>query len=65
MNTMTCEFERLQNTISMIKRHPYYPGKELVLDECIEDIDDRFRKGRLTEEQHGLLRDILLEPCKN
>lgn len=65
MNTMTCEFERLQHTVGMIKRHPYYPGKELVLDECLEDIDERFRRGRLTAEQRGCLREILLEPATN
>jgi hypothetical protein len=61
MNTMTQEFERLERTVGLIKRHPYYPGKELLLDECLEDIDDRFRKGRLTAEQRGLLRCVLLE----
>ena len=40
MNTMTYEFDRLEQTVGMIKRHPYYPGKELVLDECLEDIDE-------------------------
>ena len=62
---MTYEFERLANTVGMIKRHPYYPGKELLLDECLEDIDDRFRRGRLTAEQRGRLRGILLEPAGN
>jgi hypothetical protein len=65
MNTMTYEFERLERTVGMIKRHPYYPGKEVLLDECLEDIDDRFRRGRLTEEQRGRLREILLEPVGN
>ena len=60
---MTYEFERLANTVGMIKRHPYYPGKELLLDECLEDIDDRYRNGRLTAEQRGRLRGILLEPA--
>jgi len=62
MNTMSYEFDRLEQTVGMIKRHPYYPGKELVLDECLEDIDDRFRRGRLTAEQRGRLRQILEEP---
>jgi hypothetical protein len=62
MNTMIREFERLEYTVGMIKRHPDYPGKEMLLDECLEDIDDRFRRGRLTAEQHGRLRAILLEP---
>jgi hypothetical protein len=65
MNTMTYEFDRLEQTVGMIKRHPYYPGKELVLDECLEDIDDRYRQGRLTAEQRGRLRDILQDSTRN
>jgi hypothetical protein len=59
------EFERLEQTIDMIKRHPYYPGKETLLDECLEDIDDRYRRGRLTAEQRGKLRDCILRPSSN
>jgi hypothetical protein len=62
---MTYEFDRLEQTVGMIKRHPYYPGKELVLDECLEDIDDRYRQGRLTAEQRGRLRDILQDSTRN
>jgi hypothetical protein len=65
MDTMTQEFERLERTVGLIKRHPYYPGKELLLDECLEDIDDRYRQGRLTAEQRGLLRGVLLEEALN
>jgi hypothetical protein len=65
MNIMTYEFDRLEQTVGMIKRHPYYPGKELVLDECLEDIDDRYRQGRLTAEQRGRLRDILQDSTRN
>jgi hypothetical protein len=65
MNTMRYEFERLEQTVGMIKRHPYYPGKEAVLDECLEDIDERYRVGRLTADQRGRLREILLEPVGN
>jgi hypothetical protein len=65
MNTMTYEFERLVQTVGMIKRHPYYPGKEALLDECLEDIDERFRMGRLTADQRGRLRDILLQTSEN
>jgi hypothetical protein len=61
---MTYDYERLTYTVGMIKRHPYYPGKELVLDQCLEDIDDRFRTGRLTAEQRHRLRGILLEPAQ-
>src|SRR6516165_5872488 len=42
MTSFQPEFERLEQTIDMIRRHPYYPGKEVVLDECLEDIDERY-----------------------
>ena len=60
MLTMLPEFERLEQTIDMIRRHPYYPGKELLMDECLEDIDERCRLGRITEVERGRLRDSLL-----
>ena len=66
MMTMLPEFERLEQTIGMIKRHPYYPGKELLVNECLRDIDERYRLGRLTGEQRGRLRSILGEtPSRN
>ncbi|MGE5754738.1 MAG: hypothetical protein ACM35G_03325, partial [Planctomycetaceae bacterium] len=65
MMTLLPEFERLEQTIGMIQRHPYYPGKEQVVDECLKDIDERYRLGRLTDEQRGRLRAILVEPNCN
>ena len=60
MLTMLPEFERLERTVDMIRRHPYYPGKEVVLDECLEEIEERFEIGRITADQRGILRDTLL-----
>jgi len=65
MTTMLPEFDRLEQTIGMINRHPYYPGKELVVDECLRDIDERHRRGRLTDEQRCRLRAILGGPSCN
>jgi hypothetical protein len=65
MITMLPEFERLEQAIGMIKRHPYFPGKEQVVDDCLRDIDERHRLGRLTDEQRGRLRAILGEPNCN
>jgi hypothetical protein len=61
MMTLLPEFERLEKMIGMIKCHPYYPGKEQVMDKCQRDIDERHRLGRLTDEQRGRLRAILGE----
>jgi hypothetical protein len=65
MMTLLPEFERLEQTIGMIQRHPYYPGKEQVVDECLRDIDERHRLGWLTDEQRGRLRALLGEPNCN
>jgi hypothetical protein len=65
MITMLPEFERLELAIGMIKRHPYYPGKEQVVVDCLKDIDERHRLGRLTDEQRGRLRASLGEPNRN
>ena len=65
MMTMLPEFERLEQAIGMIKRHPYYPGKDQIVDDCLRDIDERHRLGRLTDEQRGRLRAILGEPTRN
>ena len=33
-------FERLEQTATMIARHPDYPGKEQFVAECLDDIED-------------------------
>jgi hypothetical protein len=65
MITLLPEFERLEQAIGMIQRHPYYPGKEQVVDDCLREIDERHRRGRLTDEQRGRLRSILGESISN
>jgi hypothetical protein len=56
-------FERLTATAEMIARHAYYPGKELAVGQCMEDIEDLVLDGRITPEQGDLLRGVLRRPC--
>ena len=57
--TMTY-FERLAATAERIARHAYYPGKGEAVGQCIEDIEGLLLSGRITAEQGGMLREILL-----
>jgi hypothetical protein len=50
----------LMRVVGMIARHPDFPGKRDVVEECVEDIVDRSRQGRLTPVQRGELLSILL-----
>ena len=43
----------------MIARHPDYPGKRVVVEECAEDIVERSLQGRLTPFQRDELLAIL------
>ena len=43
----------------MIARHPDYPGKRVVVEECVEDIAGRCHRGRLTPLQRDELLAIL------
>lgn len=52
-------FNRLEQAMSLIARHPFYPGKQQVIDECLEELGERVRQGTLTVEQHGQLVGIL------
>ncbi|CAN5851291.1 hypothetical protein BH23PLA1_BH23PLA1_19700 [soil metagenome] len=55
------DFERLEKTVLFVRRHPEFPGKESVVDDCLVDIDDRHRQGDLDDTQREVLRKILLE----
>ena len=57
--TETITFTRLERTISLIARHPFYPGKSEVVDECLDDLEERYREGLLTHEQKTILVLIL------
>lgn len=56
------DFERLERTTDVIARHPYYPGKPDVVQECLGDIENRCRRGLLSGEQRTRLLAILLAP---
>ena len=57
--TETLTFKRLERTISLIARHPFYPGKGEVVHECLDDLEERYREGLLTDEQKSILVSIL------
>ena len=60
MKSNAPSFERLEQTVTMIARHADYPGKEQVVAECLDDIEDRWRQGQLTLEQRFQLYAVLL-----
>ncbi len=54
-------FERLEQVVTLIAEHPDYPGKQEVISECLEDIEERSRQGYLSLEQRFRLDTILLK----
>jgi hypothetical protein len=50
----------LFRTVNLIARHPDFPGKSDAMIECVEDIEERSREGRLSPEQRDELLAILL-----
>jgi hypothetical protein len=53
------EYSGLRRVVGMIARHPDFPGKREAVDECVEDIEERSRQGRLSLDQRAELLDIL------
>jgi hypothetical protein len=53
-------FERLVATVERIARHTFFPGKDEAVGLCLEDIDELSLEGRITPEQAGVLRGVLL-----
>jgi hypothetical protein len=53
-------YERLEETVRLIARHPDDPGKHEVIAGCLEDIEDRWRQGQITLRQRLRLYGILL-----
>jgi hypothetical protein len=49
-------FERLERTINLIAQHIDYPGKQAVVADCLDDIEERWDRGLLTLEQRSRLR---------
>jgi hypothetical protein len=54
------EFHRLESVVDLIARHPIYPGKTRVLQECMRDIETRHKSGRLTDSEKAKLLSVLL-----
>ena len=58
-DTTDQEYRGLMRVAGMIARHPDYPGKRDVVEECAEDIVERSHRGRLTPFQRDELLAIL------
>ena len=58
-DTTDREYQGLIRVAGMIARHPDYPGKRDVVEECAEDIVERSHRGRLTPSQRDELLAIL------
>ena len=52
-------FERLEESVGLIVRHPDFPGKPAAVEQCADEIDELIRDGRLTGEQAGKLLDLV------
>ena len=52
-------FERLEESVGLIVRHPYFPGKRAAVEQCAGDIHEMIRTGRLSGEQGGILLDLV------
>ncbi len=53
-------FERLVASVERISRHSYYPGIDQAIAQCLEDIDELLRDGRITVDEREALRFVLL-----
>lgn len=60
----TVEFEGLVRVVGLFARHPDFPGKSDAVEECVEDIEERSRAGRLTPSQRSRLLDILFSEAE-
>jgi hypothetical protein len=57
-------FEHLEHAVTMIARHADYPGKERVVRDCLDDIEDHWRQGQLNLQQRFRLYSTLLQGCR-
>ena len=56
-------YQRLMETVQLIARHADYPGKQVAVEQCVEDVEDLSRAGRITPPQREALLEILLGAC--
>jgi hypothetical protein len=59
MSGVTSYFERLVEATGLIARHPDYPGKQQVVDRCVEEIAELLRSGQVTAAQGEILLENL------
>jgi hypothetical protein len=57
------DFVRLVETVGLIARHPDYPGKRRVVEDCRAEVDGLVNAGRISAEQGQTLLDILADAC--
>ena len=55
-------FERLIRSAETIARHAHYPGKPEAVEQCVEDVAELSRSGRITAEQGEVLLAIIRGP---
>ena len=53
-------FERLVLGVQRVGCHAYYPDIDQAINQCLEDINDLMRLGRITAEQREELRLLVL-----
>jgi hypothetical protein len=61
MKPNTPSFDRLEQTVTVIAQHADYSGKQEVVADCLDDIEDRWGRGLLTLEQRFRLCAILIK----
>lgn len=54
------DYERMRQSLTNISQHPEYPGKGDLVRECLVEIEERQRLGRLNKQQSLTLTAILL-----
>jgi hypothetical protein len=59
--TKTNDYQRLERAARLIARHPFFPGKDDAVADCIDDIEERCRLGLLSAEQRSRLIAIVRE----
>ena len=60
MTARVPDFPTLERTVSMVARHPFFPGKPDVVRECLDDVERWFREGALSESQRARLVSLLM-----
>ena len=59
-DTTALEYQGLLRAVKLVASHPDFPGKREAVEECVGDLVERSRQGRLTPVQRSELMTILL-----